>query len=132
MTLTMPASSLRGMPERIPLCSKLNNNKWAVVLIGVCIALGVIGGITVGILIAKDIISLNRQVNDRKRVSYNPQFYGDLHPFLNSDERQALGIKTDADVIVIGAGLAGVAAALTLQEFGDLEVIVMEARVRMR
>jgi NADPH-dependent 2,4-dienoyl-CoA reductase/sulfur reductase-like enzyme len=43
---------------------------------------------------------------------------------------QSLPAKKHGKVIVIGAGIAGLAAAQQMQQFG-LEVVVLEARVRM-
>lgn len=42
---------------------------------------------------------------------------------------QPLPVKKLGKVIVIGAGIAGLAAAQQMQQFG-LEVVVLEARVR--
>ena len=42
---------------------------------------------------------------------------------------QSLPVKKNAKVIVIGAGIAGLAAAQQMQQFG-MEVVVLEARVR--
>lgn len=36
-----------------------------------------------------------------------PAFQADLHPWLRTTEQAALGLQLDADVIVIGAGVAG-------------------------
>jgi hypothetical protein len=69
--------------------------------------------------------------NTVRRVSYDPLFYGNLHPYLYPNERAQFGVNTQWDVIVIGAGVAGLAAATALHEEGGLNVLVLEARVRL-
>jgi hypothetical protein len=63
-----------------------------------------------------------------KRSTYDPFYYGNLHPYLYPGERQDMGIETDYDVIVVGAGIAGLTAASALQQEG-LNVLILEARV---
>lgn len=65
-----------------------------------------------------------------KRISYDPLYYGNLHPYLYPKEKQQFGVVTDYDVIVVGAGISGLAAAATLQQDAGLQVLVLEARVR--
>lgn len=58
-----------------------------------------------------------------------PAFQAELHSWLLPAEvSSVLGSSTDADVIVIGAGVAGLAAAALLQA-RQLRVTVLEARV---
>ena len=64
--------------------------------------------------------------------SVDPAFYGNLHPYMTPADRAALGLNaTTADVVVIGAGLAGLAAAQALTQ-GGMTVLVLESRVRER
>lgn len=82
-------------------------------------------------LFVTGVIPVRRKDSTVRRISYDPLYYGNLHPYLFPSERIELGLETDADVIVIGAGIAGLAAAKTLQDEGDLKVLVLEARVRI-
>ena len=65
-----------------------------------------------------------------RRSTYDPVYYGNLHPYLYPGEKDDLGIVTDYDVIVVGAGLSGLATATELLKEG-LTVLVLEARVRI-
>ena len=64
-----------------------------------------------------------------RRATYDPFYYGNIHPYLYPGEKSELGIVTDYDVIVVGAGISGLATATALQD-GGLTVLVLEARVR--
>lgn len=57
-----------------------------------------------------------------------PAFRATLHPRMLPAEQEALGLSLDADVIVIGAGVAGLQAAVTLSS--RMRVLLLEARVR--
>lgn len=63
-----------------------------------------------------------------RRATYDPFYYGNIHPYLYPGERSGLGIVTDYDVIVVGAGIAGLATANALMQ-GGRTVLVIEARV---
>lgn len=62
--------------------------------------------------------------------AYPPAYYGSLHTYLDITQLASQGMRVDHDVIVIGAGMAGIAAATKLQAAG-LSVVVLEARVRL-
>jgi monoamine oxidase len=65
-----------------------------------------------------------------RRVSYDPRYYGDLHPYLYPSERAEYGVTAEWDAVVVGAGLAGLAAARDLLAGGLRKVLVLEARDR--
>lgn len=56
-----------------------------------------------------------------------PAFAAELHPWLLPAEQAALGQQLDADVIIVGAGVAGLKAAEVLAT--RMRVLVLEARV---
>jgi NADPH-dependent 2,4-dienoyl-CoA reductase/sulfur reductase-like enzyme len=56
-------------------------------------------------------------------------FAADLHPWLLPKELTALGTSPSADVIVVGAGVAGLRAAQVLAV--NMSVLILEARVRL-
>jgi hypothetical protein len=67
---------------------------------------------------------LPRQRNSSAQAAFSQ----DLHPLLLPREAAALGLAADADVIVVGAGVAGLRAAAVLAAEG-LRVLILEARV---
>ena len=73
------------------------------------------------------VIPISKKQGD-KRLTYDPYYYGNLHPYLYPTERSSLGINTDYDVIVVGAGISGLATAQAVRRLG-LSVVVLEARV---
>ena len=76
------------------------------------------------------VISFKKPEVVTRRSTYDPFYYGNLHPYLYPGEKESMGIKTDYDVIVVGAGIAGLAAANALMQEG-LNVVVLEARVSL-
>lgn len=56
-----------------------------------------------------------------------PAFSAELHPWLLPSEQAAIEEQLDTDVIIVGAGVAGLKAAQTLA--GRMRVTVLEARV---
>lgn len=64
-----------------------------------------------------------RQRNDTAQ----PAFQSELHPWLLPAEQLALGLRPTVDVIIIGAGMAGLRAAQVLER--NMTVLVLEARV---
>ncbi|KDD73592.1 hypothetical protein H632_c2027p0, partial [Helicosporidium sp. ATCC 50920] len=62
--------------------------------------------------------------------SSEPSYIGELHALYTAEDVEDLGMSLDADVIVVGAGLAGLAAARKLHDAG-LTVVVLEARDRL-
>jgi hypothetical protein len=80
-------------------------------------------------LIMTGVLSIHKKSDAvKKRSTYDPFYYGNLHPYLYPGEKEDMGIETDYDVIVVGAGIAGLTAANALQQEG-LNVLVLEARV---
>lgn len=63
------------------------------------------------------------------RLTYDPVYYGNLHPYLYPSEREKYQVTTDYDVIIVGAGIAGLSAAWVLRQQSNLSVLVLEARV---
>lgn len=59
--------------------------------------------------------------------SATPAFSAELHAWLLPSEQAALGQQLDADVIIVGAGVAGLRAAQLLAPL--MRVLVLEARV---
>jgi len=80
-------------------------------------------------LIATGVLKVGKQTASVKRISYDPMYYGNLHPYLYPWELDQFGLVAEYDVIVIGAGIAGLTAASTLQDQAGLRVLVLEARV---
>lgn len=116
-----------------PLKSKrrcCNVPKWARIVIALAAVVLVAGGVVIALL-ATGVIQVRGAHTTRvRRISYDPLYYGNLHPYLYPAERAQFGVHTDWDVIVIGAGVAGLAAAQVLSAEAGLEVLVLEARVR--
>ena len=65
-----------------------------------------------------------------RAAAAQPAFAAELHPWLLPAEQAALGQQLDADVIIVGAGVAGLRAAEVLAT--RMRVLVLEARVRHR
>ena len=97
----------------------------AVVTAGVLVPLYITGVLSIG---SKHKNNDKNGSNTYRRSTYDPFYYGNLHPYLYPKERAEMGIAADYDVIVIGAGMAGLAAATSMQKEG-LTVLVLEARV---
>ena len=68
------------------------------------------------------------QLSDVNASAFPSTYVGALHVCLTSSDLQETETHVDYDVIVIGAGAAGLAAATALQEAG-LDVLVIEAQV---
>lgn len=112
-------------------------NRWRLVAMVGTLAAAIAVGITLGILGSMGKLSGGSKagayfVSSPRNRSYiiQPAFQAELHTWLMQVEVAGLlGAATDADVIVIGAGVAGLAAAAALQA-QQLRVVVLEARVR--
>lgn len=63
-----------------------------------------------------------------RNTTAEPAFAAELHPWLLPKELAALEMSPSADVIVVGAGVAGLRAAQVLA--ANMSVLVVEARVR--
>lgn len=110
------------LPKKISSCGKTR----CILLIVLCILF--IAVIVLIPLFMTGVLSINNKSDVvKKRSTYDPSYYGNLHPFLYPGEREDMGIETDYDVIVVGAGIAGLTAASALQQEG-LNVLVLEAR----
>lgn len=70
-----------------------------------------------------------KTVSSQVRLTYDPVYYGNLHPYLYPNEREKYHVTTDYDVIIVGAGIAGLSAAWVLRQQSNLTVLVLEARV---
>jgi len=109
-------------PPKILSCGKTR----CILLITLCILF--IAVIVLVPLFLTGVLSINKKADAvKKRSTYDPFYYGNLHPYLYPGEREDMGIMADYDVIVVGAGIAGLTAASALQQEG-LNVLVLEAR----
>lgn len=97
----------------------------ATVVLAVLASLGMLGGAGNG----QDFAATLSSLPATNTSAYMPYYQGTMHVYLSKTEMDAMDIAVDYDVIVIGAGLAGLAAANSLQEAG-LAVLVVEASVR--
>lgn len=117
-------------PEKVPgkprNCFKLKITLIVVVILATVIAATLIPLFATGVIK----LSSHATTPSALRLTYDPLYYGNLHPYLYPSEQQTLNIRTDYDVVIVGAGIAGLAAAWVLQEQGNLNVLVLEARVR--
>ena len=109
---------------RKPSCCQLTGYQICAIVTACVIVAGVAA--TTAIILTGALKS--NQEKKLRQVSYDPLYYGNLHPYLPANDLDALNIDVDWDVVIIGAGVAGLAAAETLQKSG-LSVLVLEAQV---
>jgi len=69
--------------------------------------------------------SMKKEVDDERISIKNKMIFG------HSDEKMETGIDVSCDVLILGAGMAGISAAKTLRELGITNIMVVEGADRI-
>lgn len=112
----------------------MNDNKKKHIAIVICVFFSGVSAIIVGLLICFGVLSTpEAERNGSNALEYwedGPIAYGGLAPPSNFSSTEIFPLQSSVyDVIIVGAGMAGLSAALKLCE-SEKRVLMLEANVR--